>query len=311
MVKSVNNNPAVSVLMTVYNPGKYLSEAVESILNQTYQDFEFVMINDGSTDGSKKVLDDYAKTDDRIRLFHQENHGLVYSLNRGLKLAKGKLVARMDSDDVSLLERLQKQVDYFSKHPDTVLLGTTFAEIDQDGRQTRVLTVLLEDDDIRRDMYFRCPFAHGSVMFRKDAMLEIGGYRQAMWPAEDYDAWGRLRGKGDFANLPELLFQYRTGSESISSQNSDNQQKLTQKVRDTIWRQIPTPVSQKEFSSKMTRYKRANSYHNESMLLWDTKQFVQELVKRKNRRQALKFAKLLVKYQPKQTISALMGGSGE
>lgn len=311
MVKSVNNNPEVSVLMTVYNPGKYLSEAVESILNQTYQGFEFVIINDGSTDGSKKVLDDYAKADDRIRLFHQENHGLVYSLNRGLKLAKGKMVARMDSDDVSLPERLGRQVEYFSKHPNTVLLGTTFAEVDQTGKQTRILTVLLEDDDIKRDMYFRCPFAHGSVMFRKEAMLAIDGYRQAMWPAEDYDAWERLRSKGDFANLPELLFQYRTGSESISSQNSDNQQRLTQKVRDTIWRQMPMSVSQKVFSSKMARYKSANSYHNESMLLWDTRQFVQELVRRKQRRRALQFAKLLVKYQPKETISALMGVSSE
>lgn len=141
-----NISPKVSVVMSVYNGEKYLPETIDSILNQTFKDFEFIIINDGSTDKTAKILTSY--DDPRIRIFNQENMGLTKSLNRAISLAKGEYIARMDADDISYPERLKKQVDYLNKNPDIGLVGSKYIRIDKRGRKIDEINVPIGTDNI-------------------------------------------------------------------------------------------------------------------------------------------------------------------
>ena len=127
----MSTNPLVSVLMSVYNGDRYLDEAIDSILSQTYENFEFIIINDGSTDHTKDILSSYSNQDNRIRVFHQKNHGLTFSLNRGLELSRGKYVARMDADDISSPRRLEEQINYLRANPEVGVLGTQMEIINE------------------------------------------------------------------------------------------------------------------------------------------------------------------------------------
>lgn len=216
------SDPGVSVIMSVFNSEKYLGEAVESILNQTHRDFEFIIVDDCSTDGSPDILNEYTRKDPRIRLLKNEkNLGLTKSLNRAISQAKGKYIARMDSDDAALEDRLARQVEFMEYHPDVVLLGTAFYEIDASGKELSRKMFPLSDREIRRILIKYNPFCHASVLIRRAALAETGPYDEHISKTQDYDLWFRLANKGRVANLSDFLMKrrYEGGNISISGEN--------------------------------------------------------------------------------------------
>jgi hypothetical protein len=213
--------PTVTVLMTVYNGLPYLFEAIESILNQTYTDFEFLIVDDASTDGSVEVIQSYRDT--RIRLVRNSvNLGQAQSLNRGLEEADGDYVARLDQDDRSHPDRLAEQVSAFENKPSLSIVGTWGRRIDGHGKPTgdRRGTVNNRGDFIGQLLVRRCPFLHPSIMFRRWPILEVGGYDPTFAPAEDYELWTRLAAKGMHAFvIPQTLVEFRVhgGQQSCTS----------------------------------------------------------------------------------------------
>lgn len=229
MAKFVKNDlPQVSVIMSVYNGQKFLREAIESILGQSFKDFEFIIINDGSTDDTKAIIQSYK--DKRIKLFNQKNHGLVFSLNKAIGLAKAELIARQDDDDISEPDRLKQEVQFMNDNPDHVLVGGAFEVIDENGKFIMFESNLTDDIDIRRMMVIRNPFAHGSTMFRAKAIRKAGGYHNDCGPTEDFELWSRLAKEGKVANLPQLLYKWRVNLSGISQKNSQVQATFTKQI---------------------------------------------------------------------------------
>jgi len=211
--------PTVSALMPVYNAEPYLAEAVESILGQTFADFEFLIVNDGSTDRSGAILERYAARDRRIRLTSRPNTGYTVALNQLLDLASGEFVARMDADDVALPQRLARQVDYLRAHRDVVCVGSAVHMIDAAGRFLRNGHPGMDHEAIQqRALAGDCPLNHPSVMMRRAAVEAVGGYHAEFEPAEDLDLWLRLGEVGRLVNLPEVLMKYRQHVASFSEQ---------------------------------------------------------------------------------------------
>lgn len=208
--------PPVTVLMSVYNGLPEVEEAVRSILAQTFVDFEFLVLDDGSTDGSGAVLDRYAAADPRVRVIHQENRGLSPSLRRGVEEARGALLARQDADDVSEPERLARQVAFLTAHPEIVLLGTGATVLDEHGAPLWDAAVETEDAVLRTMLRSTSPFYHGSTMFRREVALAVGNYRTEPH-VDDILLWRALAGAGRLANLPEPLYRFRL---SPTSQNN-------------------------------------------------------------------------------------------
>lgn len=208
--------PLVTLLLPIYNGAADLRKAIDSVLGQTFGDFEVIAINDGSKDNSAALLN--AVDDPRVRVIHQDNMGLAATLNRGLSMAEGSLVARQDQDDFSHPERLAKQVHYLQAHPDCVLLGTAAEIWVGDEPTDRAHDHPTAHPVLAFDLLFNNPFVHSSVMMRRDAVLSIGGYTtdKARQPPEDYELWSRLARCGQIANLPERLLVYREVPQSMS-----------------------------------------------------------------------------------------------
>lgn len=219
-----SRTPRVSVVMSVYNGLPYLHEAVESILAQTFTDFEFVIIDDGSTDGSGEVLDEYAAHDERVRVLHQENRGLITSLNRGLEEARGTYIARMDADDISHSERFEKQIEAFKEIDDVVMVSSAFEFMTEAGA-SRSITDRSEDADLVEWflLFYNYVGGHSQVMFRRDAAIQAGRYNPQDLHVEDYGLWYRLLQRGRFVCLPDVLLRYRFHAESVSRQNASEQ----------------------------------------------------------------------------------------
>jgi glycosyltransferase involved in cell wall biosynthesis len=227
--------PLVSVVMSVYNGQEYLADAIESILGQSYNDFEFIIIDDGSSDKSGSILKTYAGKDKRIKLLSQANKGLVASLNRGMKTARGKYVARQDADDKSEPMRLEKQIKFLEDHQHIVIVGSSIHVMDEGGHIMHQHAVLLNDPELRQELLIRSPFAHGSVVFRRDEAVKAGLYDAESWPAEDYDLWLRLSRHGQLASLDSYLYIYREHGEGISAQNQKEQQSRVQAIQAKAW----------------------------------------------------------------------------
>ena len=216
--------PAVSVVMAVYNAGDFLAEAVESVLEQTFGDFEFVIVDDGSTDGSAAKLAAYAAADRRVRVLTQANAGLVASLNRGIEQSRAVLIARMDADDVCRPDRLARQVRFMEEHPEVVLLGGGYELIDGAGRALRAFEPPADDGSLQRlCLAGLTPISHPLAMFRRDAALSVGGYDPAYATAEDLDLWLRLGEVGRLACLPGVILGYRMHAKSMSETQQDLQ----------------------------------------------------------------------------------------
>ena len=205
----------ITILMSVYNGEKYLREAMESILNQSFKDFEFLIINDGSTDKSEAIIKSYK--DPRIRLVNNEkNEGLIFSLNKGLELARGNYIARMDYDDISSPERLKRQYNYLEKNPDIALIGSLSELIDKNGNKIgQRIKLPLDYYSIKFYLFANNPLMHSSVFFRKKIIKEVGGYDEKYKHAEDYELYSRIVKKYRIINLPEILIKFRIHEESI------------------------------------------------------------------------------------------------
>jgi hypothetical protein len=215
--------PRVSVVMPVHNGGPYLEPAVDSILGQSFPDFEFVIIDDGSTDATPEILRRYEAADHRVRVQHQEKAGLVASLNRGCALARAGYIARMDADDIAFPDRLARQVDFLDRHPDVAVLGSAVMRIDASGGEIkRNLCPTSHAEIVAALREYTC-FTHPSVMLRSAALTAVGGYRPAYGPAEDYDLWLRLSEHYELANLPDPLLYYRVYPGQLSVRQLDQQ----------------------------------------------------------------------------------------
>jgi glycosyltransferase involved in cell wall biosynthesis len=221
------NTPLVSVVMSVYNGERYLAQAIDSILCQTYTNFEYVIIDDGSTDRTSEILSRYMFEDARIRVIHQENIGLTKSLNKAIGIAKGRLIARMDSDDISFPRRLEAQIDFLTRNPDHLAIGTSGVIIDENGTNQGPINLSADANELRVRFLADNYMIHGSVVFRKDIGVL---YDESIRYAQDYDLWVRLLAIGDLANLDEKLYMWRQHKGGISEKNRTDQQKTAQDV---------------------------------------------------------------------------------
>ncbi|MCL6436418.1 MAG: glycosyltransferase [Leptolyngbyaceae cyanobacterium HOT.MB2.61] len=210
-------HPLVSVVMPVYNAESYVGEAVESILAQTFDNFEFIILNDGSTDRSEQILKQYQQRDRRIRIVSRENRGLIATLNEGINCATGRYIARMDADDIALPERFSKQVEFLETHPDYVVVGSKVLLIDPEGLPICPFSTLTEHEaiDAAHMEGKGGAICHPASMLRRDVLQKVGGYRQEMKYAEDFDLFLRLAEVGKVANLPHILLKYRMHANSV------------------------------------------------------------------------------------------------
>lgn len=203
-----------------------MKESIESILDQTFTDWEFIIIDDGSTDNTWSILTEYAEKDQRIKLDkNKENIGLTKTLNKGIKLAKGEYIARQDADDVSLPTRFEKQVNFLQKNPETVLLSCNIEVINPEGTVSNIYEPHCESELVPWFLLFHNHLGgHSQVMFRKSPTLDIGGYRDEYRYSQDYELWCRLIKVGEIAILPEVLLQQRFHANRISSMNNIEQE---------------------------------------------------------------------------------------
>jgi glycosyltransferase involved in cell wall biosynthesis len=210
------SHPKITVIMPVYNGEPYLDEAINSILIQTFTDFEFLIIDDGSTDRSLEIIQRYQ--DSRIKLIRNPiNKGLVDSLNLGLSLAKGEYIARMDCDDISKADRLEKQVRFLIEHPDIGVIGSCIDIIDNNSKIIQTWIYPAESELIKWELFFHCPFAHPSIMFGKKLVKQVNGYSNKYPHAEDYELWWRLYDLTNFSNLSESLLLYRVHDKNVTN----------------------------------------------------------------------------------------------
>jgi glycosyltransferase involved in cell wall biosynthesis len=239
MAASMSGPVLISVVMPVYNCEKFVAEAIESILDQTFNSFEFIIINDHSTDHTPEILESYH--DPRIQIYQNpSNLGLTRSLNIGLAQCNGKYTARMDSDDISHPSRFARQVNYLEKHPGTGVLGADYERITSDGIHTGNICSHRSDWELVHWMLsFENPISHPTVCLRTDLIRQVGGYNEDFRYTQDYDLWGRLAKCTHMENLPETLLYYRSGDENqISTTNLHSQKKYELKIRQEIISQL-------------------------------------------------------------------------
>lgn len=209
------NRNRLTILLPAYNAGPYLREAIDSILAQSYTDFEFLIINDGSVDNTPEIIASYA--DPRIKAIHQPNKGLITTLNEGIMMATGDIIARMDADDVCLPDRLKIQMDFLAANPDYVLVGSEAEIMDKDGNYLMPLVPIGHtDEEIRHRIDDKVPFIHPCVMFRKEAVIKAGLYPKNALDFEDHLLWKNLLDIGKVCNLPVSLLKVRFNPESVT-----------------------------------------------------------------------------------------------
>lgn len=196
----------ISVIMSVYNEQQHVSEAMESILNQTFNDFEFIIINDGSIDKTHEIIKRHAEKDKRIKIIsHEKKEGLAKSLNDGIKMAKGKYIARMDGDDISLPERLQKQAEFMERNPQVGAIGSCYQEVDESGNILPRKQNPQSWKDIKRALFFYNPISHPTTMIRKEILRKAGTYDETFPTSQDYELFSKIARFSELRNHDEVL----------------------------------------------------------------------------------------------------------
>ena len=217
--------------MPVYNCEKYIAEAIESVLHQTFSDFEFIIINDGSTDSTERIVRSYANKDDRIIFINNaKNSGVTDALNQGLDLCRGEYIARMDGDDISLPQRFEKQVEYMDKHPDCGVLGTWFQIFDGQN-----VPIYYPTQIKAFDLLCGICVCHPTVMLRKSVMDRYGfKYNQEYKHAEDFALWSKMVFVTEIHNLPKVLLYYRWTDQNVSMVHMQEQRAKTESIKHDI-----------------------------------------------------------------------------
>lgn len=215
------NTPRVSVIMSVFNGRAFLAEAVNSVLAQTYREFEFLIVDDGSTDGSADLLRQFASEDSRIRVLTQQNAGLTVALNRMIAESNGDFIARMDADDVSLPDRFAAQIDYLDRHPRCAVVGSGYATIDADGQPVGGTQPLDRPDRLREWIMSASgnPLCHGATMIRRDAIRDLDPVYRWRY-SQDFDLWLRLLMNWDVGVVESVLYRYREHGTSVGSKKN-------------------------------------------------------------------------------------------
>ena len=216
--------PRVSVVMSVFNGEVHLASAIDSILSQTFADFEFIIVNDGSSDGTADILARYAMADRRLKIIEQANTGLTKALRNGVALASAPLVARMDADDLSTPDRFARQVELLDARPDCVAATCHIEHFRDDGSVKMIAKSIGPEPLIPLYNSFTNRIGgHGQVMFRRDAYETAGGYDPAFRYSQDYDLWARLLDLGGFGVIEDVLYRWRVGHGSITDRNKSAQ----------------------------------------------------------------------------------------
>jgi glycosyltransferase involved in cell wall biosynthesis len=228
--------PIVTVLTTVFNGEQFIEECVNSILGQTFQGFEYIILNNGSTDGTADLLNKF--TDPRLQIIHQENLGISRSLNKGAELSRCDLIARLDADDYSAPTRLERQVEVMNKYPDLVLCGSRFRELVGGKSLPQRVAFMETDEAIRKSLSCFNPFAHSTVMFRKEAFFGAGGYNNKIKYSQDYDLWLNMLALGKACILEDELGIVRLSEQSTSNQNRVKQKLEGLQIRWSAFRQF-------------------------------------------------------------------------
>jgi hypothetical protein len=229
--------PTLSVFLPVYNAEPYLRAAVESLLSQTFEDFELLALDDGSTDQSLSILREYAAKDHRLRVHSRENRGVVATANALIALARGRYLARMDADDICLPYRFEKQVRFLDSFPEHILIGGWVERMNAAGQPIGVYRSPCSHEQIDRDhLRGSVSICHPTAMFRRAAVVSVGGYRSGYAPAEDLELYLRLAEIGKIANLPEVVLRYRMHSNSASEAQGLIQRDGMQRACEGAWR---------------------------------------------------------------------------
>jgi glycosyltransferase involved in cell wall biosynthesis len=250
----------ISVVMAVYNGAKYLREAIDSILAQSFVDFEFIIVDDGSTDETPQILNSY--DDSRILIFWQTNQGPAAAANKGIKESSVNYIARLDADDVAASDRLEMQYEFMQQNPDCVIVGGFLEIITADGIPIYIQEVPTGSEEIKRSIQNKvCPFLHSSVMFRKSSAIRCGLYNEDLRSGVDPDFYKRLYYEGQMANLPTCLGQYRIAPGAITNQTRKNQRKRAQILLQAETEHLTT--KNKDFLKKIVNHK--NSRHDTSL----------------------------------------------
>ncbi len=250
------SNPKISVILSAYNSQATLEASLNSILQQTYKDFEFIIIDDGSTDRSRTIIEEFARQDQRIiPIYNEENIGLTRSLNNGLAIARGEFIARADADDISFPTRFEKQIAFFEIHPEIGILSANFQVIDDEGNLGTKSNYPRTDLAIRWHLLFNCPFCHPCVMFR--TALSINDQYDVTVPySQDYEYWSRLMQFTRGANLDEVLLYYRRGKVNVSTKNKTEQSEIATTI---AYRNLNSLFGYDYFSKQEAR--KLQAYH--------------------------------------------------
>jgi glycosyltransferase involved in cell wall biosynthesis len=233
--------PAISVIMPVYNTERFVAQTTETVLAQTFADFEFIIIDDGSTDRSREIIEGFARRDPRVRVVSRANKGLVATLNEGLALATAPLVARMDADDLCDPRRFELQVKALNEDPRLVAVGCSAAAIDEEGNHLGDYSTPATHEEIEAShLIGDSAIHHPSVMFRTDVVRSLGGYRDLV-PCEDFDLWLRLGEVGRLANLPERLITKRLFPGSIVATTLAKRERVINQIMADAWARRKLP----------------------------------------------------------------------
>jgi len=259
-----NRRPMVSIVMPVYNSARYLEEAVDSLMAQTCQDFELIAVDDGSTDESGHILDRYADSDSRIRVIHQANGGISAARNRGMREARGKYIAVMDSDDVCLPNRLERQIAFMESRPEVGLSGSRCSFFGDGGEHLGVRPAL-EPEQVRSRLLFLPTLSHTSVIMRRDLVTAHDLYYDEDFPvAEDYELYTRFIQHSRIANLPDVLMRIRTHGDSTTRRLDGEGDRRLRMVYARVIPQLgihPTPDEiDLHLSISVCRFERSRDY---------------------------------------------------
>lgn len=221
----MTSKPKISVIMSVFNHEKYLQKSIDSILSQSYKNFEFIIINDGSNKNAKKILELNKLQDKRIKVINNKKRiGLTKSLNIAIKISKGEYIARQDSDDISYFKRFEEQLNFFKKNKKVIMCGTNGILIDNSDSFLKNIKNLENNyEKIKKKLIYENQFIHSSVMVKRNYLLEVKGYDEKFKYAQDYDLWCRLSIKGFLTNINKILVMIRQHNESITKKNKKEQ----------------------------------------------------------------------------------------